>query len=110
MGVSKSLSPAVTPSAQARTALVIGNAAYSADLGPLKNPSNDVTDMATTLRQPGFAVTLVRDTKYQDMAEAVEAFSVLGRNHLSFYEYSRGLFVHMRIRTGHFINPSHHVH
>src|SRR5215468_4650135 len=36
---------------QARTVLVIGNATYNEDIGPLKNPGNDATDMATTLRQ-----------------------------------------------------------
>jgi formylglycine-generating enzyme required for sulfatase activity len=58
-----------------RTALVIGNAAYSEDIGSLKNPGNDATDMAATLRQLGFAVTLVRDANHQRMAEAVEDFS-----------------------------------
>jgi len=38
-----------------RTALVIGNAAYSEDIGPLKNPGNDATDMAATLRQLGLS-------------------------------------------------------
>lgn len=69
------LTPAVAATAPGRTALVIGNAAYSEDLGPLKNPGNDATDMAATLRQLGFAVTLVPDATHQRMAEAVEDFS-----------------------------------
>jgi formylglycine-generating enzyme required for sulfatase activity len=68
--------PAGTAAAPGRTALVIGNAAYSEDIGSLKNPGNDATDMAATLRQLGFAVTLVRDANHQRMAEAVEAFSL----------------------------------
>jgi formylglycine-generating enzyme required for sulfatase activity len=67
--------PAAASSSQVRTALVIGNAAYNEDIGPLKNPGNDATDMAATLRQLGFAVTLVRDASHQRMDEAVEDFS-----------------------------------
>ena len=68
--------PVGTTAAPGRTALVIGNPAYSEDIGSLKNPGNDATDMAATLRQLGFAVTLVRDANHQRMAEAVEAFSL----------------------------------
>ena len=67
--------PAVGAAAPGRTALVIGNAAYSEDIGPLKNPGNDATDMAATLRQLGFVVTLVKDANHQRMAEAIEDFS-----------------------------------
>jgi hypothetical protein len=69
---------AVAPTVAAapgRTALVIGNAAYSEDIGSLKNPGNDATDMAATLRQLGFVVTLVQDASHQRMAEVVEDFS-----------------------------------
>ena len=69
------LPPAVAAAAGGRVALVIGNAAYSEDIGALKNPGNDATDMAATLRQLGFAVTLVRDATRQRMDEAVEDFS-----------------------------------
>ena len=69
------LTPAVAATAGGRVALVIGNAAYSEDIGALKNPGNDATDMAATLRQLGFAVTLVRDATRQRMDEAVEDFS-----------------------------------
>src|SRR5262249_9731579 len=67
--------PAAASAAQTRVALVIGNAAYSEDLGALKNPANDATDMAATLSQLGFTVTLVRDATHQRMDEAVEDFS-----------------------------------
>jgi len=59
-----------------RTALVIGNSAYSS--GPLKNPVNDATDMAAMLKKLGFFVTLKRNASLQEMDEAIEAFG----NHL----------------------------
>ena len=65
--------PSTTPGAQ-RTALVMGNAAYSPDIGPLQNPVSDAVDMAATLQKLGFTVTLVRDADKQRMMEAVEAF------------------------------------
>jgi formylglycine-generating enzyme required for sulfatase activity len=68
-------SGSAAPTAQVRTALVIGNAAYSEEIGALKNPVNDATDMAATLRQLGFAVTLVPNANHQRMAEAIEDFS-----------------------------------
>ena len=67
--------PAVAAAAAGRTALVIGNEGYSEDIGALKNPGNDATDIAVTLRQLGFAVTLVHDAPKQQMVEAVETFS-----------------------------------
>ncbi|MBI4642094.1 MAG: caspase family protein [Candidatus Tectomicrobia bacterium] len=60
--------------AQRRTALVIGNAAY--EVGPLRNPVNDAIDMAMTLRQLGFEVTLLRDVDLRAMEEAIDAFSL----------------------------------
>jgi len=58
--------------AEQRTALVIGNSAYSS--GPLKNPVNDATDMAATLKKHGFKVTLIKNAKLSDMDEAIEQF------------------------------------
>jgi formylglycine-generating enzyme required for sulfatase activity len=58
---------------QARTALVIGNAAYES--APLRNPVHDATDMAAALQRLGFEVTLLRDAKFRPMEEAIEAFS-----------------------------------
>ena len=55
-----------------RTALVIGNSAYSS--GPLKNPVNDAADVAAMLKKLGFTVTLKKDAKLQEMDEAIEAF------------------------------------
>jgi hypothetical protein len=58
--------------AEPRTALVIGNGAYS--YGALANAVNDASDMAAALKEDGFAVTLVTDADQQQMDEAVAAF------------------------------------
>ena len=55
-----------------RTALVIGNGAYSS--GPLKNPVNDATDLAAALKQSGFTVTLKKNANLQEMVESIEDF------------------------------------
>jgi uncharacterized caspase-like protein len=57
---------------ESRTALVIGNGAYTA--GPLKNPVNDAADMAAMLKKLRFTVTLKQNAKLQEMDEAIEAF------------------------------------
>ena len=56
--------------AQERFALVIGNAAYKT-VGALKNPVNDASDMATTLKNLGFKVDLLKDANLDDMETAV---------------------------------------
>ena len=62
------------PSApQERTALVFGNAAY--DNSPLPNPVNDASDMASALRQMGFAVIEQRNASLRTMMEALETFA-----------------------------------
>ena len=61
--------------ARQRMALVIGNAAYG-ELGVLRNPVHDATDIAGTLRQLGFAVTLLRDVDRRTMIEAIDTFSL----------------------------------
>ena len=62
------------PVVQNRWALVIGNGAYEAEIGPLQNPVNDATDMAATLQQLGFDVTLRLNATRQQMEEAIAAF------------------------------------
>ena len=68
--------PAATPvSAQVtgrRMALVIGNASY--DVGPLKNPVNDATDMAAALQRLGFTVTRRLNANQAEMESVIEAF------------------------------------
>lgn len=58
---------------QIRTALVIGNSAYSGS--PLKNPVNDARAMEKSLSQLGFQVTLATDVKnFQDMRRLIRDF------------------------------------
>ncbi|MFM9074417.1 MAG: caspase family protein [Bacteroidota bacterium] len=47
-----------------RYALVIGNAAYTPKVGPLKNPVNDANAFAATLKGLDFDVTLITDATY----------------------------------------------
>ncbi|MGL1891843.1 MAG: caspase family protein [Spirochaetaceae bacterium] len=54
-------------------ALVIGNSNYD-DLGSLKNPTNDATDMAEALKKIGFIVNLIKDADLQKMEESVADF------------------------------------
>lgn len=56
-----------------RTALIIGNGNY-ANMTPLKNPTNDARDMASTLAGFGFDVTLLLDANKRQMKEAVDNF------------------------------------
>ncbi|MEN6622896.1 MAG: caspase family protein [Smithella sp.] len=55
-----------------RIALVIGNSSYSS--GPLKNPVNDATDMASALQKFGFKVYLKKNANLETMEEAIENF------------------------------------
>jgi hypothetical protein len=59
-------------SPERRTALVIGNSAYSS--GPLKNPVNDAADMAAALKRAGFTVMLKKNANLREMVEAIEDF------------------------------------
>jgi len=53
-----------------RYALVIGNGVYQ-ELGKLKNPVNDATDMAKALGEIGFQVKLLTDADLSAMEDAV---------------------------------------
>ncbi|MBK7473641.1 MAG: caspase family protein [Betaproteobacteria bacterium] len=55
-----------------RAALVIGNSAYAAS--PLKNPTNDATDVANALREFGFRVVLMTDADQHAMRQALREF------------------------------------
>lgn len=70
-----------------RSALVIGNSAYSS--GPLKNPVNDASDMAAMLKKLGFTVTLKQNAKQQEMDEAIETFgNSLKRGRVGLFYYA----------------------
>ena len=66
---------ALTPAAaEKRVALVIGNAAYQ-HAPPLRNPSNDATDIAAKLRELGFDVVEGIDLGKRDMEKRIRAFA-----------------------------------
>ncbi len=57
-----------------RYALVIGNSNYP-QLGHLKNPVNDATDMAKLLARKGFKVTVLSNANKRKMQEAINKFT-----------------------------------
>jgi tetratricopeptide (TPR) repeat protein len=57
-----------------RYALVIGNSNYSKEIGYLKNPLNDATDVATELRNSNFEVQLITNATYVQIREAMRKF------------------------------------
>ncbi len=57
-----------------RYALVIGNSTYSREIGILKNPVNDATDVATELRNSDFEVQLLTNATYVQIREAMRKF------------------------------------
>lgn len=57
-----------------RYALVIGNSQYPKEVGVLKNPVNDATDVATELRKSNFEVQLVINATYVQIREAMRKF------------------------------------
>ena len=64
---------ALNLSANARTALVIGNGAYT-NLSALANPGNDARDMASSLTALGFDVQLLVDASHESIEDAVLDF------------------------------------
>jgi uncharacterized caspase-like protein len=56
-----------------KIALVIGNGAYK--MGALKNPVADAKAVAASLKQLGFAVTLLEDTPLRELIESMREFS-----------------------------------
>jgi hypothetical protein len=62
----------VTAATERRTALVIGNSAYS--LWPLKNPVNDAAAISAQLQQLGFTVILKRNANLRVMEDALTDF------------------------------------
>ncbi len=65
---------AATYKGEKRYALVIGNSSYGKEIGTLRNPLNDATDVATELRKSDFEVQLVTNATYVQMREAMRKF------------------------------------
>ena len=57
-----------------RYALVIGNSRYPKEIGELRNPVNDATDMATELQNSNFEVQLLTNVTYGQMRAALMKF------------------------------------
>ncbi len=67
------ITPSISLSAQERRiALVIGNGAYKSS--PLRNPVNDATDIAYTIRNLGFSVILKTNANQRTMEESIRDF------------------------------------
>ena len=79
--------PTVSSVNERRVALVIGNATYK--INPLKNPVNDSTDMARSLRSVGFDVIEANNTTLIQMREATRRFAdKLGNSDVGLVYYS----------------------
>ena len=75
-----------------RIALLIGNQAYNAKVGPLKNPHRDVALVAAALEKTRFKTTIVRDGDYRSIDAAIKrhiaAVRSEGEGAVSFFYYS----------------------
>jgi len=65
--------PQIAVRKERRLALVIGNSNYKG--GPLDNPVNDATDIASQLKNFGFQTTLLRDATLAQMRDATRKFA-----------------------------------
>jgi hypothetical protein len=85
--VQQPIKPTVISVIERRVALVIGNATYK--VNPLKNPVNDSTDMARSLRSVGFDVIEANNTTLAQMREATRRFAdKLGNSDVGLVYYS----------------------
>src|SRR5882672_679520 len=73
-GFALTLVTASAAHAERRVALVVGNSSYASAAG-LRNPRNDASDMAETLKKLGFEVELGLDLDQQNFAVAIEKFA-----------------------------------
>ena len=75
-----------------RIALLIGNLVYSAEVGVLANPHNDVALLERTLKGLGFEVATLRDADLATLARAVNAYArrlaSAGQGAVGFFYYS----------------------
>jgi hypothetical protein len=67
-------SAAATTQEPARLALLIGDQAYAAKVGPLKNPQHDVTLIEASLKKLDFKVTVLKDANYKAMDTAIKHY------------------------------------
>ena len=86
------LSPLGAAADTGRVALIIGNGAYGADIGSLRNPTNDAKLMASTLKKLGFKVTLALDVDQKEMKRRIRDFgadlSAIGPQGIGLFYYA----------------------
>jgi len=86
------LPAAALAQAEKRIALLVGNQAYSAEIGVLANPHNDIALLERTLKGLGFEVATVRDADLAALTRAVNAYARRlaggGQNAVGFFYYS----------------------
>lgn len=80
---------------KSRTALVIGNARYEADVGSMRNSGNDARIVVRTLRELGFVVIERHDVTRDQLFKAVMAFraTMTGAEVGLFYYAGHGISV-----------------
>ena len=71
--IAQAQQPQIVTRKERRLALVIGNSNYKG--GPLDNPANDATDIASQLKSFGFQTTLLRDATLAQMRDATRKFA-----------------------------------
>ena len=78
--------------AEMRVALLIGNQGYSAEIGKLANPHNDIALVEKALKGLQFEVTSVRDAGLAALHQAVNAYArrvkAAGPNAVAFFYYA----------------------
>ena len=77
---------------ETRIALLIGNQGYSGNVGPLKNPHNDIALVGAALDKLGFKTTLIKDAGYKAIDTAlklhIQNVRKSGKDTISFFYYS----------------------
>ena len=78
--------------AEQRIALLVGNQAYKENVGPLRNPHNDVALIEGALDKLGFKVTIIKDAGYKSIDTAlkthIQQVRRAGKDTISFFYYS----------------------
>src|SRR5262245_20627027 len=78
--------------AEKRLALLIGNQGYSAEIGRLANPHNDIALLERTLKGLQFEVATVRDAGLAALHQAVNAYArrvkAAGPGAIAFFYYA----------------------
>ena len=87
--VAKVMTDPASDTAASRVALVIGNGAYSGQIGTLPNPVNDATGVASMLHRLGFTVFLMTDGTAAEISSCADKLvSAGGGNAVSMLYYS----------------------